>query len=35
MPLPNCEQLPPEIRVIKQLLESLLFEKLVEPSPHL
>ncbi|MEI8607791.1 IucA/IucC family protein [Enterovibrio sp. Hal110] len=32
MPLPNCEQLPPEIRVIKQLLESLLFEKLVEPS---
>ena len=32
MPLPNCEQLPPEVRVIKQLLEALLFEKLVEPS---
>ncbi|MGF1708800.1 IucA/IucC family protein [Enterovibrio baiacu] len=32
MPLPNCEQLPPEARVIKQLLEALLFEKLVEPS---
>ncbi len=32
MPLPNCEKLPPEARVIKQLLEALLFEKLVEPS---
>ncbi|WP_028024571.1 IucA/IucC family protein [Enterovibrio calviensis] len=32
MPLPKCERLPPEVRVIKQLLEALLFEKLVEVS---
>ncbi|MGF1770440.1 short-chain isoprenyl diphosphate synthase [Enterovibrio makurazakiensis] len=32
MPLPKCERLPPEVRVIKQLLEALLFEKYVEVS---